>query len=294
MFVTLLYCSTPDGINRIVILLAKHFAMLRFFFVGLLIVVCTACNTGVTVENGIVTAAPDEPDIIVISKEKEDKRYSNWISYADGDFKFVSLYHTSPDSIDYFLEKAVGVLITGGNDVAPDRYGKGDELERCGKLDMRRDTLEIKMINYALDNNIALMGICRGEQIMNVATGGTLIIDIPTDWDTTIKHSNGEDYIDHWVKLEKTSQLYAICQADSCLVKTFHHQAVDQISSRFNVAGRTSDGLIEAIELKQHTKHPFAIGVQWHPEKMDYELPYSGPIALAFVKAIRLADGSNE
>jgi putative glutamine amidotransferase len=261
--------------------------MYRALLLGFILVYLTACTAEEPA--AVQPTVPAAPDIIVLSKEKKDERYSNWVRHVDADFKFVSLYHTSPDSIDYYLERAVGVIITGGEDVAPDRYGKGDQVERCGDINFRRDTLEFKMVNYALNNNIPLMGICRGEQLMNVATGGTLIIDIPTDWhDTTVKHSNGEDYIDHWVKLDTASELYKICQADSCLVKTYHHQAVDQVSTQFNVAAHTNDGLIEAIELKKLTKHPFAMGVQWHPEKMDYSQPYSGPIAVAFVAAVRL------
>ena len=231
-----------------------------------------------------------ESKVILVSKLYDDFRFRNWINYFDSSVVVRGMYNLSFDSVDYYLAQANGVIISGGNDIQPQYYGKEAEVDRCGAFDPRRDTLEIKLIDYALNHKIPLLGICRGEQLINVSQGGSLIIDIPSDWnDSTVIHRGDSGYVDHMVSIAKHSLLDSIMAVDSGMVKSFHHQAVENIAPGFVVTAYSKDSLPEAIELMDKSMHPFVLGVQWHPEKVtDFNNPLSKPIIERFLKEVYL------
>jgi len=167
--------------------------------------------------------------IILISKEYKPQIRS-WLEEVDDNYEFVNMYTAGADSVQYFLEKSSGILISGGPDVNPALYNMEEALEKCEDIDYRRDTLEFRMIRYAMDNDIPLLCICRGHQILNVMNGGTLIPDIPTDYDTMVVHRGGTSK--HWVSLIEGTMLRDICQVSGDTVNTYHHQAVDMIAPR--------------------------------------------------------------
>lgn len=219
---------------------------------------------------------------ILISKD-EDKSFVKWLNNIDSSIEYIDIYNLNSLELEHHLKQAKGILIAGGNDVNACIYGKESEVERCGKFDNRRDTLELKMIDYALDNKIPLLCVCRGEQIFNVSQGGTLIIDIPTDFGTKIDHS-GKITKNHSVHVNKGTLLYEISQVDSVMVNSFHHQAVDDLANNLVVGAFASDSLIESIELIDKSVHPFVLGVQWHPELLDTANALSNPIGRRFIK----------
>jgi len=222
--------------------------------------------------------------VILISKDYKPQIRS-WLEEVDENFEFVNMYSVGADSINYFLERSSGILITGGPDVNPALYGMEDALERCDDIDYRRDTLEFRMIRYAMDNDVPLLCICRGHQILNVVNGGTLIPDIPTDYDTLVTHRGGTSK--HWVNLVEGTFLYDICRVSGDTVNTYHHQAVDEVASGFRFASFARDSLIESIELIDTAGYGFILGVQWHPETMDISHPLSGPIATYYLDEVR-------
>jgi len=236
------------------------------------LLLCTACQVS------------KEKSLLLVSKDY-DNRFGYWPAMGDTTVKMVSLYHASPDSLDYYLSVASGIIISGGPDINPAYYGKEEETERCGKLDLRRDSLELSMINYAMENNIPLLCICRGEQILNVANKGSLIIDVPTDFDTTVNHSTGHK---HMVRIVEGTLLSEIVGYDSGIVNTSHHQAVEIIAPGFRASAYAADGLIEAIEPVRGNSHPFILGVQWHPETMirESQSPFTVAIAEKFMEAV--------
>ncbi len=136
--------------------------------------------------------SPKEDQILIaISKGKPAEHYGNygkWLKIADPTIEWVDLYHISLDSALMTLDQCSGLLISGGPDVYPGRYGQADDTVRCGSIDYRRDTLEFILINKALAMGLPILGICRGEQIMNVVMGGSLYVDIPTDFDSVVLH----------------------------------------------------------------------------------------------------------
>lgn len=161
-----------------------------------------------------------------------------------------------------------GLIITGGKDVNPLWYGE-EPLQQLGEVDPLRDAYELKLIKLAADRNIPILGICRGEQLINVAFGGTLYQDIPSQraGKNAVKHVQkmpGE-YASHTVTLVAGSQLEAILGAGKQGVNTFHHQAVKDIAPGFRAAAYSADSVIEAIEAWPN--RPVA-GVQWHPEAL--------------------------
>lgn len=235
----------------------------------------------------IVAACQSHPTSLVLVSKDYDNRFEEWLPMAGIKCKSVNMYTVSTDSIKYYLSKADGIVISGGPDVNPVIYGKASETDRCESIDNRRDSLELRMIGYAIENNIPLLGICRGHQILNVAQKGSLIIDIPSDFDTTVIHRQGDD---HMVRIIEGSLLSELILPDSGLVNSSHHQAVDELAPGYRATAFAPDGIIEAIEPVDPDGHPFILGVQWHPEtlvRQSENHPFSRPILLRFMEEVR-------
>ncbi|MDR1645723.1 MAG: gamma-glutamyl-gamma-aminobutyrate hydrolase family protein [Tannerellaceae bacterium] len=161
-----------------------------------------------------------------------------------------------------------GLILTGGKDVNPLWY-REDPLQPLGEVDPLRDAYELKLIKLATDRNIPLLGICRGEQLINVAFGGTLYQDIPSQrtGKPLVKHVQKMpgQYVSHAVSVAPESQLAAIIGAGEQGVNTFHHQAVKDVAPGFRAVAYSSDSIVEAIEA--WPERP-VLGVQWHPEAL--------------------------
>ena len=228
------------------------------------------------------------PSSPVIAISKASNNYINWLKTADSTIQYTSLYSLSVDSAIAVLKTCSGLLITGGEDVYPGIYGDAKDTSRCGKINHYRDTLEINLIIRAVEMEMPILGVCRGEQILGVVFGGELFVDIPEDYDTSLIH-RCEDYLNcfHMVYVEPNSLLKTICDCDSALVTTNHHQAIKVLGPDLKENSFSADGLIEGIELADPQGYPFLIAVQWHPERMDVTNPLSGPIARVFIEKCR-------
>ncbi len=173
------------------------------------------------------------------------------------------LFHQNPVN-NYFLKALDGLVITGGNfDINPTLYS--ETLDGSRNIKDKRTNFEIEIFNKFLETTKPILGICGGEQLMNVASGGDLIQDIDASIKTNIKHEqlNSRDEVSHEVKIKKNSRLFQIIQSDKIKVNSAHHQSVNQLGENFISSAFASDNIIEAIE---HTKHPWCFGLQWHPE----------------------------
>tara|TARA_B100000427_G_C15405129_1_gene549452 strand:- start:77 stop:784 length:708 start_codon:yes stop_codon:yes gene_type:complete len=165
---------------------------------------------------------------------------------------------------EYFLDSLDGLVITGGNfDINPSLYDKSYKGSR--NIKEKRTNFEIDIFNKFLETSKPILGICGGEQLMNVAGGGDLFQDINDSIKTKIKHeqTNPRDQTSHKVIVSKNSKLYNIIQTTDIKVNSAHHQSVKNLGKNFISSALAPDGIIEAIE---HTKHPWCIGLQWHPE----------------------------
>lgn len=244
--------------------------LLSIYFITYLLVNFSSCKS------------ESSPTLIAISRASVN--YINWLKKADSTIEVVDLYSLPVDSALEVLEKSSGLLLTGGEDIFPGIYGDARDTSRCGTLDLYRDTLEINLIFKALEMELPVFGICRGEQILNVVFGGELFIDLPQDFDTSVRHQC-DNYLTcfHMVHVEHGSSLHKFCNCDSALVTSNHHQGVKRLAADLSANAFGPDGLIEGIELKEQGTQPFFLAVQWHPERMEEMNPLSGPLANAFV-----------
>jgi len=230
--------------------------------------------------------------IILVSKDYNNT-HQIWLrkSIKNDNVICVNMYAIkSKDSVRMMLKKADGIIISGGEDVNPALYGKQNELGRCGVTNTHRDSLEYMMIAFAMNKKLPLLGICRGHQILNVSQGGSLIIDIPTDIGSKYLHRDSRKAkiykstaTYHNVYIEDGTYLHSIVKIDSGSVYSNHHQAVEEVAPFFKVSSIGKDKVVESLELIDISKHPFVLGVQWHPEAMDVKNPLSGNIGRYFM-----------
>ena len=216
------------------------------------------------------------------------ENYANWLHIVDSTIQIQNMYTIHIDSALELLESSDGLLLTGGPDIYPAWYGQTEDTALCGSFDRRRDTLEMSLITKALAMKIPILGICRGEQILNVYFDGSLIVDIPTDYDTTVKHRIAKDPYScyHKVVIDSNSKLFQTSNARMGFVASNHHQAISHLGEGLKIVARATDSLPEAIEWEEALNRPFMMAVQWHPERMDKSNPLSLPIALYFINAM--------
>ncbi len=173
---------------------------------------------------------------------------------------------TRPDQISQLAEVLDGILIIGGSDIDPALFGESSHA--TVQLDGReRDEFEITLVQTAVETGWPLFGICRGLQVMNVALGGTLYTHVPEQLPNALPHNQDtishRAFLAHSVKLRASTQILDILEEQEILVNSLHHQGIRRLAEPFLATGASSDGLIESIEIPGH---PFALGVQWHPE----------------------------
>jgi putative glutamine amidotransferase len=196
-----------------------------------------------------------------------------------------SAYNQPEDSINHWLKLASGIVITGGEDIHPTLYGKDNEIYKCESFDTYRDTLEMFLIRYSKSNKLPLLGICRGEQMLNVALGGSLITDIPSDILNSRIHRDSIGVPFHEVNIDTLSFLYKITGVRSGLVNSYHHQCVDIPANGIFISARSTDNVPEAIECVEDGWT--ALGLQWHPEKLGFDDPLAGIIAKWFISVLK-------
>jgi putative glutamine amidotransferase len=173
-----------------------------------------------------------------------------------------------PGALDALWPRLDGILLTGGGDVDPDRFGEA----RHSTVDMvseARDRLEIEVTERAVHARRPLLAICRGIQVMNVALGGSLYQDIASDTGSAIPHSQTEprDRPSHAVKvMGEGTRLGATLGASEVAVNSMHHQAVKRLGRGLRDVAWAPDGIIEGVEMPDAS--PLVLGVQWHPEEL--------------------------
>jgi putative glutamine amidotransferase len=174
---------------------------------------------------------------------------------------------STSDDPSEVLRRVDGVLLTGGLDVDPALYHQPQH--PTTEPDGARDRFEVPLSQAALARDVPLFAICRGVQVLNVAAGGTLVQDIPSEIRTNLNHSvdQPKNARSHDVTVTPgtrlASSLGARADLDACAVNSRHHQAIGRVAPSFVVSAVAADGVIEAIERPDAT---FCVGVQWHPE----------------------------
>lgn len=224
---------------------------------------------------------------IAIADCRKLEDYKHAVQHTNADMRIVN----SSMSVEEALEDIDGLLLTGGDDVAPSRYGEPPH-DATTAVEPERDEFEIAMIAAARARQMPIFAICRGMQVLNVACGGTLVQDIVTQVPGSLEHQlkvppHQPIEMAHEVWMEKDSLLARLLKerlagGDSLEVNSRHHQAVKDVAQGFRVVATAPDGIIEAIET---TSGPFCLAVQWHPENFwrtgEFRTLFEGFVAAA-------------
>jgi putative glutamine amidotransferase len=202
--------------------------------------------------------------------------YAAWLLRGDPSLALVDL-STASDPLKA-LAACDALLLTGGEDVQPSLYGHPEYEALCEKMDPQRDALESLAINAALERKMPVLAICRGEQIINAVLGGTLVADLyAQNRITTVHTKNRETKVDarHPIDVEPGTLLHKIAGVLHGEINSAHHQAVDTVAPDLRVSATAPDGTAEAIEWRDPMGRGYLLGVQWHPERMEFESPFS-------------------
>ena len=176
------------------------------------------------------------------------------------------------DGWSALYDRLDGVLFSGGGDIGLEHF-PGEAHPRIDDVDLGRDSIELNLVNAAATDGKPFLGICRGCQIVNVALGGTLYTHIPDQLPNALDHDypgNKRTVLVHEVKIEEGTRVAEIYGDPIIKVNSLHHQGLKDISPSLRIAGHSPDGLVEAIELPDHS---FGIAVQWHPEWLTDQEP---------------------
>ncbi len=173
---------------------------------------------------------------------------------------------TPPQEAAMLLERADGVLLSGGGDMDPAHYG-GQPHPKVYEVTPQRDALELTLARLAVERRVPLLGICRGIQVLNVALGGTLYEDLEDQMPNALSHRRDprteRTLLAHEVTVAAESRLAAILGDTHLPVNSLHHQGIRDLAPGLRATAHAPDGLIEGVEAPEH---PFALAVQWHPE----------------------------
>lgn len=211
-------------------------------------------------------------------------KYGEWIRSIDPAIEIIELSGYPESKALELLSTASGLLLSGGPDIDPVRYGQEERRAEC-EMDQPRDVREWKYVDLAIASNIPILGICRGMQLLNVYFGGTLVVDIPSDINSPTEHrKEGGDDAQHEIRFTTNSLLGSV--NESATVNSAHHQCLAKVANGFEIIAKSTDGVIEAISSKDGSKLPKIFGVQWHPERMDLDQSMSSEIAKIFISLI--------
>jgi putative glutamine amidotransferase len=191
-----------------------------------------------------------------------------------------------PRELEPILDAVKGLVLTGGEDIDPAEYGEARHPE-VQSVHTRRDKSELHLARLAREHKLPTLAICRGIQVVNVAFGGTLVQDIPSQRPSNIDHDQSEkrDHRLHNVRIEPKSRLARALEATVATVNTSHHQSVDRVAPGMNITARAEDGIIEGMESSDDDW--WMLAVQWHPEELiNDDKPWDRGLFRAFANRL--------
>ena len=175
-------------------------------------------------------------------------------------------------------EQVDGLLLPGGWDVDPSLYGETKD-EKVGPIDRELDETELRLFKEARDRELPVLGICRGQQVINVAMGGSLVQHLE-DHDV---RAHGRNHLAHTIEVEPASELGQAAGEHKIRVNSFHHQAVKHLAPGLHQSATGEDGTVEGVE----TDDGLIVAVQCHPEELTTDLPWARKLFERFVARAR-------
>lgn len=196
------------------------------------------------------------------------KVYFDAVNKAGGIAVLVPPQAIDAESAEAILDGLDGLIICGGKDVDPARYGQAPHPE-TDEPRPDRDALEDELLNAAIRRELPFLGICRGAQMLNVIRGGDLIQHLPEVVGDNRYQKGKGNFSRIPVEIESGSLLETVLNNDSPVGAMYHHQAIGEVGEGLKVVARTEDGVIEALQLEEV---PFGLAVQWHPEQTPEDI----------------------
>lgn len=194
----------------------------------------------------------------------------------------------SEEVIEQIISVCSGLVLSGGDDIDPARYGQ-EPAPELGPINPPRDAAELSALAAASERDIPILAICRGHQLLNVFFGGSLCQDVATGMPEAVSHVQSSPWGSHHhdVTVAANTRLRRAIGRARLEINSFHHQAIDQLAPGLEVTARADDGLIEAVESREHS---WVVGVQWHPERYEARAADTEPnvrLFLAFAARVR-------
>lgn len=182
------------------------------------------------------------------------------------------------------LSFADGLLLAGGADIDPSRYR--EQPDPTTEADPDLDAAEFQLLDWALAEGVPVLGICRGIQVLNVALGGTLFQDLPSQRPSGVDHRPGgaRDLLAHGFRVEAGSRLAELAAAPGLEVNSLHHQGLREIAGALRPTAWSEDGLVEGVEM---AGTGWVLGVQFHPEELWQQMGFASRLLSAFADACR-------
>lgn len=212
-----------------------------------------------------------KPIIGLLAEVDADKKNGLNYSYsaaieAAGGIAVLLPYTESEATLSDYTALCDGFFFTGGADIDPKHFGEQIH-PACGQIYEHRDALELSIFPLALKSGKPILGICRGLQLINVALGGTLYQDLPTEYAVTLSHRQTEPATapSHGIKILKDTPLHALIGKEYMTGNSFHHQAIQTLGKGLSVTARAEDGVIEAVTYEGDS---YLRAYQWHPERL--------------------------
>jgi putative glutamine amidotransferase len=236
---------------------------------------------------GIPAASQRDPEYVATPIYRFNGLYPAALAACGADPIVIGL-DLPADSLRSIYARLDGLCLSGGVDVEPREYGEQPH-PKLGNVDGPRDATELTLARWALRDDLPILGICRGIQLLNVAAGGSLYQDIGAQVEGALRHDyqlaeSPWERCTHTVQVVKGSKIEDVLGSTEALTNSFHHQAVKRLGEGLVATARAGDGIVEAVE---DPTHRFVIGVQWHPEGMYRSDPAARRLFAEFVDAAR-------
>ena len=261
--------------------------------VSAILLITPSCATPPSPNAPTEVAATDSATVI-LSKYYASRNYRNWLgrlndSLGGRPIRFVQAYGMDALTLESELARAEAIVLTGGEDIHPGRYGQPDDTVRCGRIDEERDRVEHLLLDVVKTTGTPCLGVCRGLQVMNVHGGGTLRPHLPDDGFEGHRGGAPGDTRDtlhavlvrapwsygsgHWLAGETAS------------VVSHHHQGIGMLAPGFIAWVEAPDGLIEGIRWSDTASVSYLVGVQYHPERSLGGSPLTDGLGVGLLEA---------